>query len=234
MSPRAFDIPLLRAAAWFEEAPELPLPAHPAFDVHVGPADVGFVAPLYRRRLGKLAKGMLHCAGRICTEPQDMRVVFASRHGELDRTISVLRDLATGTELSPTVFSLSVHNSGAGLWSILKENHGPSSALTAGAETFGWSLVDAFAILEQEPDQPVLFVFGDDRLPDLYQPYLPKEATPHAVALLLGHPAAATLSLRWDPEAKAEPTALPQSLHFLGGADTPWHGREGSWNWHVR
>lgn len=238
MSPRAFEIPLLRAAVWFEEAPQPEMPMDSFFDPSVGTADVAYVAPLYRRRLGRLARGMLHCAGRICPEPRDMRVVFASRHGEMERTVAVLRDLALGAELSPTLFSLSVHNSVAGLWSILKENRGPSTALAAGPETFGWGLLDAFAAIEEDPSKPVLFVFGDDRLPDLFQPYAPAEVVPHALALLLGGPAERTLTVTWDSEAVGEPSNLPQSLHFLralGDSEPqPWRGRGGTWHWHVR
>lgn len=239
MSQRVFDIPLLRAAVWFEEAPEPAPPLDPFFNLSAGAPDVAYVAPLFRRRLGKLAKGMLHCAGRLCPEPMDMRVVFASRHGEMERTVSVLRDLAQGGEISPTLFSLSVHNSVAGLWSILKENHAPSTALAAGPESFAWGLLDAFAALQETPAQTVLYVFGDDRLPELYQPFLPAEVVPHALALLLGGPAERTLSLRWDPDETGEPTSLPQSLHFLRAMaglapDAPWQGRCGAWRWHVR
>jgi len=44
-------------------------------------------------------------------------MVFASRHGEADRTLAILQDLAAGAEVSPTLFSMSVHNSVPGLWS---------------------------------------------------------------------------------------------------------------------
>ena len=238
MPLRTFEIPLLRAAVWFEEPPQPELSLNDFFNASVGTADVAYVAPIYRRRLGRLARGMLHCAGRVCAEPMDMRVVFASRHGEMERTVAVLRDLALGAEISPTLFSLSVHNSVAGLWSILKENHGPSTALAAGAETFAWGLLEAFAAIQENPSQPVLYVFGDDRLPELFQPFLPAEVVPHAMALLLGTPAERTLTLSWDPDQDDEPSPLPQSLHFLQamGSSDPggsWHGRGGAWNWHV-
>lgn len=239
MSLRTFDIPLLRAAVWFEEAPQPDLPVDPFFDPSVGKADVAYVAPLYRRRLGRLARGMLHCAGRVCPEPGDMRVVFASRHGEMERTVAVLGDLAQGAELSPTLFSLSVHNSVAGLWSILKENHGPSTALAAGAETFAWGLLEALAAVEEDRSHPVLYVFGDDRLPEVYQPFAPADIVPHAIALLLGGPAQRTLRLSWDTGQEGGATPTLQSLHFLAamGRSTPgdsWLGRSGAWNWHVR
>jgi len=239
MPLRTFNIPLLRAAAWFEEAPPADLPTNDFFDTAVGTADVAYVAPLYRRRLGRLARGMLHCAGRVCPEPLDMRVVFASRHGEMERTVAVLQDLALGNEISPTLFSLSVHNSVAGLWSILKANRGPSTALAAGAETFVWGLLDAYSAIEEDPSKPVLYVFGDDRLPDLFQPFLPAEVVPHAFALLLGTPAERTLEITWDSDREGEASMIPQSLHFLQATGStsgsePWLGRGGAWNWHVR
>ena len=43
-------------------------------------------------------------------------LVFCSQHGDLTRLREMLRDIASGVELSPTAFSQSVHNASAGLY----------------------------------------------------------------------------------------------------------------------
>ena len=49
-----------------------------------------------------------------------MPLVYASRHGETTRNFALLSDTAEQQPLSPTQFSLSVHNAIIGLWSIFQ------------------------------------------------------------------------------------------------------------------
>ena len=165
MPSTTLDIPLLRAACWFAEEPPVPLAGDGFLELAWGRPDVAFVEPLLRRRLSPLAKAFCHCAQRVAP-PGGCRVVFASRHGEAERTLAILQDLAVGEEVSPTQFSMSVHNAVPGLWSILKGDRSPACAVAAGAESFGWGLVEALAAFRAEPERPLLFVYGDDRLPE--------------------------------------------------------------------
>lgn len=98
-------LPLLRAAAWFGEEPPDPLlaPGSDGFlDLAWGEPDVGFVDRQLRRRLSPLARACFHCAHRVAPAG-DARMVFASRHGEADRTLAILNDLALEAEVSPTL-----------------------------------------------------------------------------------------------------------------------------------
>ena len=236
-------IPLVRAAAWFETEP--PDGGADGFlDLARGSAslDLGFVEPLQRRRLSRLARACFHCANRVGA-PGDGRVVFASRHGEAERTLAILHDLAAGVEVSPTQFSMSVHNAVPGLWSILRGNRAAACAVAAGPESFGWGLVEALAAFRADPASPVLYVYGDDVLPDPWADPVPRGVF-HALALLLGNPPGrrCTLELQSGPGAAtvAEPDTL-QSLHFLralragpqGAAGAPWAGPGGTWAWHF-
>jgi len=242
MPPWPLVIPLLRAAAWFGEDPVAMglLPQARAagpgdfLDLAWGQPDVAFVEPLQRRRLSRLARAFCHCAQRI-SPPGDVRVVFASRHGEAERTLTILQDLAAGAEVSPTLFSLSVHNAVPGSWSILKGNRAPACALAAGPESFGWGLVEAMAAFAAEPALPVLYVYADDRLPEPWAGPTPA-GFPHALALLLGEPAERRLALDWTPGAAAEPD-LPQSIPCLqalwGGTASTWPGPDGTWSWQI-
>jgi len=215
-------LPLLRAAAWFGEEPADPLLAPGAdgfLDLACGEPDVAFVDRQLRRRLSPLARACFHCAHRVAPAG-DVRMVFASRHGEADRTVAILRDLALEAEVSPTLFSMSVHNSVPGLWSIINGDRAPFSAVAAGAGSFGWGLVEALAAFTADPSAPVLYVYGDDRLPDPWADPAPRGLL-HAVALLVGTPAARRLAM--PGEDPADP--LPQSLgclRALRGGPSSW------------
>jgi hypothetical protein len=97
--------------------------------------DVAFVEPVQRRRLGPLARMMLHVGHECVRDVPQARLVFASRHGELGYAVQMLRSLAAGEPLSPTLFSLAVHNAASGLFSILRADRSESTALAAGAST---------------------------------------------------------------------------------------------------
>lgn len=228
-----FEVPLLRAVAWSLE-PGI-LGTEGVLEISSGPPDPSLVEPLLRRRLSALGKGMIHCASRAADGFGPLRAVFASRHGEPARTLPMLEDMAAGLEISPTQFSMNVHNAVAGIWSIARQDTSAITALGAGAESFGWGLLEAFG-LHKENGGPVLFVFGDDALPEVLSP-APKEPL-HALALLLGTPAAWTLRVERDPEAKAAAPNRPQSLHALHAlaseADEIWNGPRGAWRfWRV-
>jgi len=226
----ALIIPRLRACAWFEADPGIPglTPGSGGhLEVAFGELDLGFVEPMLRRRLSRLARGVFHCAERL-SPPGDVRVVYASRHGEADRTLGILRELAADREVSPALFSMSVHNAVVGLWSILKGNRAPATALAAGPETFGWGLVEAAGTLAAEPGAPVLYLYADDRLPE---PWADGPGGPglHALGLLLGGPEGARLS--FEPRAGAEGSGL-QAHQFLAAWRAGQVAKDG-WRWHI-
>lgn len=237
MSHREFRIPILRAATWSQESLSEAFPDS-FLDVAVGAPEVALIPSLLRRRLSPLGKGMLHCAGRVSEGMGELRSVFASQHGEPSRALPILSDLAQGLETSPTQFSMNVHNAIAGIWSIVRGDRSASTALAAGYETFGWGLLEAHALHQAHGGAPVLFVYGDDRLPELLTGYEPLQAPLHAIALMLGLPAQRTLVLQRGDSALRPSPDLPQSLHALqalGGAPLPqaWPGSSGTWNWRL-
>jgi len=237
MQPNRFSIPLLRASVW---STELLLQAIPGslLEVASGAPETGFLDPMLRRRVGPLGRGMLHCAGRVAGDLGPLASVFASRHGDVTRTMPVLEDLARGLPPSPTQFSMNVQNAVAGVWSIARRDPSPSTSLAAGPETLGLGLLEALALHEANPDEPVLLVYGDEPLPPLFSPFADRELPLHALALLIGLPAVRRLVITREPGANATSSPLPQSLHLLqalnsGEAQGPWTDGGGTWRWHV-
>jgi len=231
MPSPSLSIPRLRACAWFEEEPAglgLTAGSDGPLELGWGPPDVAFVEPMARRRLSRLARGFCHCAERL-SPPGDVQVVFASRHGEAERTLGLLKELAAGGEISPALFSTSVHNAVPGLWSILKGNRAPATALAAGAETFGWGLVEALGALEAEPEAPVLYVYAEDRLPGLWAESEPQPGL-HAVALLLGGATGRGLTFQRE-DVPEQAVVGPEVFQFLAA----WREGQGTWGrWRGR
>jgi len=231
--PTAFSIPIQRAAFWSEE-PILPgEPCAPLLDLSHGAPNVAFVEPLMRRRLGRLARAMIHCAARV-DPPTGHRMVFASRHGDCERTQGLMQEVAEGSPLSPAHFSVSVHNATAGLWSLLKHNPAPCSALAAGPETFVMGLLEAAMAAEQAPDQPVLYVFGEDELPEVHHPFLSDLPPRHAVALLVDAQAPFRLELSLEAENCDPAPGAQLSLEVMrvltGVQASTWSGPRGTWS----
>ena len=229
MSSASITIPHLRACAWFEADPLDPRLAPgigDGLELTWGPPEVAFVEPMVRRRLSRVARGFFHCAQRLAPSGE-VRVVFASRHGEAHHSWTLLQDLAAGRELSPNLFSLSVHHAVPGLWSILKGNRAPVTALAAGAETFGWGLVEAAGALAAEPGSDVLYVYADDQLPQPWAAQCPQPGL-HAVALLLGREGRRLTFQRDEAPGASEGHEAHQFLAAWrdgGGAWGSWRGR---------
>lgn len=112
-------------------------------------------------------------------------LVFCSQHGELVRSRELLGSIADGMELSPTAFSQSVHNTSAGLYTIISQSRVPATALASGASTFAYGWLEAEAYLVENPDARVLLVSYDDLLPTEYQPYSKQKQCLYGLALML-------------------------------------------------
>jgi hypothetical protein len=129
---------------------------------------------------------MALCTAWPCAEGLDsVQFVFASRHGALHRTVELLAALANGEMLSPTLFSLSVHNSVAGLFSIARGDRAPATAMAAGLDTLGLSILEGASMIAEGAEQ-VLVTYTDDLVPPPYRTFVSvHENQPFAISLLL-------------------------------------------------
>jgi hypothetical protein len=146
--------------------------------------DISFIDPLVRRRLSSLSKMALKVAHDCIAESREVRVVFASRHGELRRTGDILGDIAAGRSVSPTAFSLSVLNAATGVFGIERGDRSAATAISSGAETLGYALLEAHAQYESDPSTPVLVVYADEPAAAVYGP-VDDEIEGGALAILI-------------------------------------------------
>ncbi len=128
--------------------------------------DISQIPALKRRRMSKLSKMALSTALN-CLDGNEQKpiCVFASQHGELERTIKIINSFVNNEDTSPTDFSLSVHNTALGLFSIQTHNKMPATTIAAGDDTFGYALLEACNLLQRYPESSVLLVYFDEPLP---------------------------------------------------------------------
>jgi hypothetical protein len=152
--------------------------------------------------------------------------------------MEMLADIVSGDEISPTDFSLSVHNATAGILSISKENRSPATALAAGDDSFGWGLVEAYMTWKNNPNAKVLYMYCDDHLPEILSGFEEKGECLHAVALLIGAPCSLSVDLNWEGAADNSTSEGPFSVRFLEVVTKEklsgeWQGRRLRWDWRV-
>lgn len=196
------------------------------------------VAKSLLRRLSPLAKAAFTAIEQCVGEDETMPAVFSSSHGEIVKSFGMLESLQAGEELSPTAFSLSVHNAIAGLYSMAYGNHSEISVIAPGKEGMAAGFIEALGLL-QEGHPQALLVFYDEPLPTFYpvEPFNLDSRFPCALALKLvaagegmplkfGHAAVP----RHDGE---QPLQLPAFIKFLVSEDRLLQLGNGdkSWQW---
>ena len=184
-----------------------------------GSPSLGFLPPLFRRRCSPLSRLMLHVAYEACgpervgTPP----IVFASRYGELALTVSLLESLARSEPLPAAWFTHSIHNAQVGLFSISARNRQTATALSAGADTFACSIVEALAMIERAGGGPALVVIADEPVPPVFEVFNDEPPGAYALALVIertgaGHRVGLS---RAGAGAHASRPGWPEAMEFL-------------------
>ena len=145
-------------------------------------ADVSFLPALQRRRLSPLARMAFHVGWPLAELMPAQPVVFCSRHGETPRNLQLLTNLAQQEDLSPTHFSLSVHNAVAGLWSIFRNDTSEMTSIAGVEDGLEHALVEAQLLLAAGSPS-VLLIIAEDQQPSAYLPWI--DDVPFAYALAL-------------------------------------------------
>ena len=196
--------------------------------------DVSFLPAMQRRRLSRLARMAFSVGWPLAEGHEQLPLVFVSRHGETPRTFDILRDLAADQPLSPTQFSLSVHNAIIGLWSIMRGETCEMTALAAAGDGLEHGVLEASALLA-EGAPAVLLIVTEDQPPHAYSDWIDDVPFPYAVALLLTAGSDWRLSLETGT-ADLPPTEWPHPLNLLrtllNGQPLCQHSwKKRLWNW---
>ena len=207
-----------------------------------GDPDVTFLPPMQRRRLSRFSKMALHVAqGCLGQDVTNVRSVFASRYGEQTTSLRLLKGVIDDEPLSPTAFSLSVHNTASGLFSITTQNHAPVTAIASRKDTFGYGWLEAARLLYLDAEKPVLLVMIDEPLSAVYRQYADEMEESYAFAFLLSAKGKCQQlevtceSTTPTDDVKRPPLAVAFYRWWLQGAEVPLSlaGQHNIWKWSL-
>lgn len=170
---------------WQSEEPPLVdhWPGGEVLPYNGGSADVGFLPMMQSRRLSPLARAACAVANHCRQKNGDMPSVFFSSHGESQYYFEMLEGIAAHEDVSPSRFSLCVHNAIAGLSSFHSTSFQPYVSLSGGTEGLFAVFLEAGGLLLETPK--VLVVWYEQPLPDAYRAYLATSETTWALAMVL-------------------------------------------------
>ncbi|WP_064606972.1 beta-ketoacyl synthase chain length factor [Photobacterium sp. J15] len=201
------------------------------------PVPANLIPPMMRRRTSSQSKLALQTAISLTQEQDIDYIIFSSRHGELNRFTSLLESILQGEDASPTLFSQTVHNTAAGLFTIATKRPTPVTSMAAGHDTLHNALVEAAAYLSDNPEHTVLVVDFDEPLPERYSRFDQGNYKGYALGMVLTGGDSYQLT-REPNNTPAEPT-FPISFEVirqLVSTEEKWtiSTERNHWYWHRR
>ena len=192
------------------------------------------VPAMLRRRLNRLGRMALECAYAI-HPGEPCPVLFCSRHGDTERALALLSDLAACQPLSPGSFGMSVHNAVGAVFSIARGDTANYRAIASGADSVESGVIEACGMLADGTPQ-VLLVAYDVELPGIYGAFADEPQASWAWAWLLESESGGggTWSLEPSGPGGGPAGVLPHGLEVLrfilaGEAELAYGS--GPWGW---
>lgn len=159
--------------------------------------------PPLARRLSPLGRKALQIVYKSISNLENKSIpwIVACRHGDISRRLKLLTDLAQEETLSPTDFSLSVHNAIIAMFSIASGNKQTHTALAAGVNSFESGLIESIALLHAQGGT-VGFLYYDFIEADKWMD--PLEATQiHCFTMIISQ-SSGQLNLEYIPSSKTQ------------------------------
>ena len=199
-----------------------------------GSTEFKAIPPMMRRRMSLQSKLAVQTALTLLKDNSIDYLVFASRHGELHRTATLIQSILEGDDASPMAFSQSVHNTAAGLTTIAAKAPIPLTSIAAGQDTFHNALIEAYLYLNQYPSHQVLVIDFDQPLPELYQEFETQHYSDYALGFVLT--SGSDYSVSRTVTEVSSTTPLPQGLQALqnilqGSQNWTVAGKHQDWTW---
>ncbi|WP_277809844.1 beta-ketoacyl synthase chain length factor [Chromohalobacter canadensis] len=199
--------------------------SHPRLSVAEKPAG-SHVPAMLRRRLTGIGRALCDMLAELDVDA-DCPLLYASRHGDGERTLEMLNALAEEAPLSPARFGLSVHNAIPGVYSIGRGNRRTQQAIAASGDEFAALLVEARGYLAQG-ESSVIIAFAEQAIPVRFAEHFTTPTDTAAVALRVSlTPARDSWALTPRPlasDATTEGSPQPSDLiDWLCGARDELH-----------
>jgi len=177
------------------------------------------------RRLSPFSKVAMHCLDIPQALSENLPLVFASQHGDLAKTVKLIKNTALAEDLSPTQFALSVHNATTGLFSIVTDNTAATTTISAGINSFLEGLIEASMQCQQQK-YSVIYNYCDFDVPQEYRQYEP-QIPARCITLILSSQntsnnlATIGLTLNNNKEVTTSDLSLNFIKHFYGQNNEP-------------
>ncbi|WP_299022492.1 beta-ketoacyl synthase chain length factor [uncultured Photobacterium sp.] len=198
------------------------------------PVPANLIPSMMRRRTSSQSKLALQTAISLTQDKEIDYIIFASRHGELNRLTTLQENILQGEDASPTLFSQTVHNTAAGLFTIATKRPTPVTSLASGQNTLHNALIEASAYLSETPESKVLVVDFDEPLPERYSQFDQGNYQGYALGLLLT--SGSDYQISWErntePKEQSAPFTLEVIRQFVGN-ENQWtiSTTQQCWHW---
>ncbi len=199
---------------------------------------LAFLPPLKRRRLSDSARLFFEASWELTGQDENLPVVYASSNSEINRSFALWQTLLQEGDVSPTSFSLSVHNALVGQWSEMRQVKTETTAITAQQDNLETALLEAYLLLNDGYEK-VLVVISESPLYAEYnaQPVV-RQPFAYALAMVVEKGEQYHLSLHAQP-GNIEPffATGDNSLNWVKQqhlAQSQWQtpsSRGGYWQW---
>lgn len=234
MEPLGFSVSSW--SGWTVNAMQLSLPASPGSNIRFTDAiDASIVPSMLRRRLNFMGRGCISEMLQHIKSHENLPIVFCSRHGDIERTLHVLIELAKGEPASPTDFSLAVHNAIAGVLSIHCNITANISSIATNQGAVVPVLMEALGLLSED-NPKVLCIICDVSLPALYRDPADEDDHPFVACFTVTASGHADLQLRYEGSegSKAGPGNTPLDfINFLASGSSQFTAVHNSSCWTV-
>ncbi len=189
-------------------------PIHPTGNDRIDPKTI---PAILKRRASHLSKMAIEISNQALENHTVDYAVFCSQHGELNHTMALLKNIANQEILSPASFSQSVHNTSAGLLSVMHQLKHNMTSIAAGENSFLMGIVEVLAWLQLNSEKVVLFTMFDDNIPEEYGSLDIKSRDQYVLSMILTEKKSASPAISVTLETINHPqdNALPQALRFL-------------------
>ncbi len=147
-----------------------------------------FADPLFKRRLSQITRmtvQVLHDLIEEVPEASDLKQVFVSFRGEIEREFTINRGIIEDSEILPAGFSLSVFNTPIASASLCLNLKAGYSVVYPSRHDFSSAFMASASTVISGSEEKIVFVYADEYIPDEYGPERQEENRPFALACII-------------------------------------------------
>lgn len=119
--------------------------------------DLSFIPANIRRKLNIFDKHVLYLINNCFTQDVE-NIILSSQFGEFDRLLKLIEQYEEFNEVSPMVFSSSVHNYALGQFSLLNKVTIPTVSIAGGVDSFEAGFISTIA----DSKKNVIYTYVDN------------------------------------------------------------------------